>query len=193
MSEDTLIEALEQEARSQAGRLLEEARASADAFMLEAATEVASERERRFSELDASMKSRRASLLNAAASRAAGSALEVRHEMIDRAFKEALSRFSSMAAEEYRVLLNRLLEELMDDWQSRRPSDVPVVLVNPADSRLIDTELVLKPDESVSLGVVLATADNGVRFENTVASRLSSARAETLPAMNEMLFDGVFE
>ena len=192
MSEDTLITALEEEALSQAGRILEEARTAAGNILSDASAEVSRERDRRSRELDSAMKGQRAALLNSAAIRASGAGLIVRRGLIEKALDEAVKKFSSMPKEEYAKFLNQLFSELKAEWEKHRPGEVPVALVNPADIGLVETEFTLKADESVSLGVVLATADGLVRFENTVASRLSKAKAAMTPAINEMLFDGVF-
>ena len=193
MSEDTLITALEEEALSQAGRILEEARSAAGNILSDASAEVSSERDRRSRELDSAMKGRKASLLNASATRASGAGLAVRRGLIEETLAEAVKRFSLLPEEEYRKFLNQLFFELKEEWEKHRPGEVPVALVNPADIGLVETEFELKADESVILGVVLATIDGLVRFENTVASRLSKAKAAMTPAINEMLFDGVFE
>lgn len=193
MSENTLINALEEEALSQVGRILEEARSAAASVLSDSNAEVSSERDRRSRELDSAMKAQRAALLNSAAIRASGAGLAVRRGLIEKALDEAVKRFSSMPKEEYRKFLNQLFSELKAEWEKHRPGDVPVALLNPADIGLVETDLELRADESVSLGVVLSTVDGLVRFENTLASRVSKAKAAMTPAINEMLFDGVFQ
>lgn len=190
MSEDTLIVALEDDARAEAERLLEEARSSAASIQEEIGAEAASERKRRVAEAASDMLARRAALLNAAAMRASGEALAVRHDLIKKAFEAALKRFSSMPGEEYADFLIRLLTELEADWKKMRPTDAPVVLLAPADIGLVNTSFETRADEGVCLGAVLATSDGTVRYENTVASRLSSASAAITPAINSTLFGG---
>ncbi|MCC6501575.1 MAG: V-type ATP synthase subunit E [Deltaproteobacteria bacterium] len=192
MSEDTLITALEEEAFSQAERILEEARASAEGILSDVRAEVSRERERRSAEVDAEMKAHRAALLNAASIRAAGAVLSVRHSLIEEAMAEAVKKFSSMHKDEYGKFLNQLFSEVKAEWEKHRPLDEPVALVAPSDIGLIETAAQLKADESVSSGVVMTTLDGSVRFENTVEGRLARAKAAMMPAMNEMLFDGVF-
>jgi len=193
MSEDTLIAALEDDARAEQERLLEEARSSASAIREEIGAEVSSERQRRVAEAASDMLARRAALLNAAAMRASGEVLAVRHDLLKKAFDAALKRFSSMPKEQYAELLNRLLSELEADWKKMRPTDEPVVLLAPADIGLVKTSFETRADEGVLLGAVLATGDGTVRYENTVASRLSSARAAITPVVNSTLFGGAVQ
>lgn len=193
MAEDALITALEEDARSQAERIIEDAREAAEAALREAHAEVAREREVRALELEARLKGQRAALLNTARTKASGGRLSVRRDLTERALIEAEKRFSSTAKEEYRHLLNLLFLELKAEWEKARPGESPVVFVNPADTGLLETALKLKADEGVRLGVVFSSVDGTVRFENTIAARLSKGKAVMVPAINEMLFDEVFE
>lgn len=192
MAEDTLIAALEEDARAQAARILEDAREAAEAVMREARAEVSREREAAALELEAQLKGQRAALLNAARTRASGGKLSVRRALVERALIEAEKRFASTAKEEYRRLLNQLFSELAVEWAKQRPGESPVVLVNPADIGLLETSFTLKADEGVRAGVVFSSIDGTVRFENTIPARLSRAKAVMVPAINEMLFDEVF-
>lgn len=191
MAEDTLISALEEDARAQAGRVLEEAREAAEAALNEAREEAKALEESSFLQLDSALKRKRAALLNAARTKASGEKLKVRHALIERAMEEAGKRFSSMPEDEYRRLLARLFSELKSDWERGRPGEGPVVFVNPADVGLIETSYEVRPDSRVSLGVVFASSDGTVRFENSVPGRLSRAKAVMVPAMNELLFGEV--
>lgn len=192
MAEDTLIAALEEDARAQASRILEDAREAGEAVLREAREQVSREREAAALELEVQLKGQRAALLNAARTRASGGKLSVRRGLMERALIEAEKRFASTAKEEYRRLLNQLFSELAAEWAKQRPGESPVVLVNPADIGLLETSFTLKADEGVSLGVVFSSIDGTVRFENTIAARLSRAKAVMVPAINEMLFDEVF-
>lgn len=192
MAEDTLITALDEDARAQAERILNEAAEAAEAVMREASAEASREREMAALELEARLKGQRAALLNTARTRASAGKLSVRHGLMERALTEAGKRFSSMAKEEYRVLLNQFFSELKVEWEKGRPGESPIVLVNPADIGLIKTAFTIKADEGVALGAVFTSNDGAVRFENTIAARLFRAKAVMVPAINEMLFGEVF-
>jgi vacuolar-type H+-ATPase subunit E/Vma4 len=192
MAENTLITALEEDARAQAARLLEEAREATDAVLRESRADVERERDRRVRQVEIDLLGQRAALLNSARTRASGGKLSVRHGLIERAMDEAVNRFTSMPKDEYRLLLNRLFLELKDEWEKKRPGESPDVLVNPADIGLLETSFTLKADKGISLGVVFASLDGTVRFENTIPGRLEKGRTLMVPAINEMLFGGVF-
>lgn len=193
MAEDTLIAALEEDARAQAERILIEAREAGEAALAEAREQAAREREERSQELEARLKGQRAALLNDARTRASGGKLKVRHELLERVLVEAEKRFSSMPKEHYRLLLNQLFNELKAEWEKQRPFDAPVVLVSPADIGLLETRLDLRGDKAVSLGVVFSSGDGTVWFENSIPARLSRARAVMVPAVNKLLFGRAFE
>lgn len=192
MAEDTLISALEEDAKAQASRVIEEAREAAEALLSAARAEMAAEKEARALELEDSLRRKRAALLNAGRTRASGEKLKVRHNLIERAMDEAGKRFSRMPEDEYRRLLGRLFTEIKSEWERGRPGELPVVFVNPADVGFIDSPYEVRADERVVQGVVLASRDGAVRFENSVPGRLSRARSVMLPAINEMLFGEVF-
>ena len=167
MAQDPLIAALEEDARGQAARIIEEA-------------EEARER----------LGKTRAAAVNGARTRAAGLKLAVRQELIQRAIDEAAKRFFSLNGEERSRLVARLYAELEREWARARSYEPPVVRVNPADLKLIEAGgAVVLPDESVAAGVVFTSADGRVRFENTVSSRMERAKKKMIPAINEMLFD----
>lgn len=192
MAEDTLITALDEDARAQAERIMTDAREAAEAVMREAREQVSRERETRALELETRLRGQKAALLNTARTRASGGRLSVRRALVERALTEAEKRFAAMPKEEYRQLLDQLFSELKNEWEKGRPGESPIVLVNPADTSFLESSLTLKADESVSLGVVFTSADGTVRFENTVAARLFRAKAVMVPALNEMLFGEVF-
>lgn len=192
MAEDTLISALEEDAKAQAGRVLEEAREAAEALLAAAREEMAAEERSRALGLEEALRRKRAALLNAGRTRASGEKLKVRHRLIERAMDEAGKRFTRMPQEEYRSLLNRLFLELRAEWEGGRPGEAAVVFVNPADVGLIEGPYEVRGDERVVQGVAFASRDGAVRFENSVQGRLSRARSVMLPALNEMLFGEVF-
>lgn len=192
MAEDTLIAAIEEDARDQARRILEDARQAAGAMLEEAAAEAAREKEERVRALERRLAGQRAAFLNDARMRASGERLAVRRSLMDRAVEEAEKRFAGLSGDGYAPFVRQLYGELNGEWENRRPGESPVVLVNPADKGLLDSGIKVVGDDGVRLGVVFVSPDGAVRFENTVAARLERARSAMEPAMNEMLFDEVF-
>lgn len=191
MAEETLITALEDDAREQARQILEEARQTAESILREASLEAEQERQERTDALKQRLRSDKAAVLNGARMKASGSKLAIRHELADRAVNDAQERFASLPKEEYSGFLGQLFSELKSEWDIERPGEVPVVLVNQADMGLLKTDLKVREDNGVRLGVVFVSGDGKIRFENTVAARLSKGRTVMAPAINEMLFDEV--
>lgn len=192
MAEDTLITALEDDARSQASRIIEEANEAAAALLKEASLEAERERAERVSALELKTKREKAALHNAARMKTSGNILAVRHEFIDRAMNEAEKRFANQQKDDYSKLLQQLFTELKKEWEKERPGEIPVVFVNPSDKGLLQTEFPVREDRDVRLGVVFTSEDGTVRFENTIPARMSKGRTVMEQAINEMLFDEVF-
>lgn len=192
MAEDTLITAIEEDARAQVHRILEEAREAAEAILRQASIEAEQEKEERRRELEQRLKGEKAAILNSALTRASGKKLAVRLELIDRVLLEAEKRFSTLPKEDYSKLIGQLFSELKKEWEKERPGEVPVVFVNPADREFLETDLEVREDGRVRLGVVFVSEDETIRFENTIPARMKKGRAVMVPAINEMLFDEVF-
>ncbi|HBG47306.1 MAG TPA: hypothetical protein DDW94_10015 [Deltaproteobacteria bacterium] len=191
MPDDQLMEALEEDARAQAGRILEEAREAAAASLQKAREEAEREREERLFELTGRLKQERAARLNAARTKASGLKLGVRLELVGRALDEAVKRLTSLPEQEYSRLLNGFYDELLSAWEKGLHGEAPVVYVNPADIGRLSAEGNVLPDEKVKAGVVFTSGDGRVRFENTVEARLERGRKKMVPALNEMLFNEV--
>lgn len=190
MPQDTLLLALEEDARNQARRIIEEAEEEAKKIIEGAEAEARSLRERRLAELSSALEKKKAYTLNTARTRAAGAGLRARHGLIDQVLRDTLERFRSMSGHEYSVVLNGLYEELKREWDASG-EDRPIVLVNPADTGLLnDGYGEVRADKDVSLGVVFTSKDGKVRFDNTVPSRLRKSRAELMPLLDKLLFGG---
>lgn len=189
MAQDPLIAALEEDARGQASRITEEAEEAREALLRLAREEAGRESEERMLEARERIRKTRAARLNAARTNAAGAKLGVRQELIHKALGEAGKRFSSLEGEEHSRLISLLYNELERDWAKERRGEAPVVRVNPSDVKIIQANgAAVKPDESIAAGVVFTSADNRIRFENTIPSRIERARRNIIPAINEMLF-----
>lgn len=190
---DPLIAALEEDARAEAARIIEEAEEAREAMLSKAGAEAEREAGERLQEIRERLQRERAARLNAARTAASGLRLGVRHGLISGVLDEARQRFSSMPEDEYSRFLTRLYEELKLDWERARPGEVPVVCLNPADlDRIRADGARLKADEGVRSGVVFTSGDGRVRFENTAAARMERAGKAMVPALNEMLFNEVF-
>ncbi len=192
MAQDPLIAALEEDARGQAARILEEAGEAREALLRESREDARKEAEERLSEARERLGKEKAARLNAARTKAAGMKLVVRQELVQKAVDEARSRLFSLKGEERLRLIERLYAELQSDWSRTRGNEPPIVRVNPVDERAIQANgAKVHADDSVLSGIVFTSEDGRVRFENTVSSRMERAKKNMIPAINEMLFDEV--
>ncbi|GMR04603.1 MAG: hypothetical protein BMS9Abin23_0503 [Thermodesulfobacteriota bacterium] len=189
MAEEDLLKAVEEDARAQAQGLIQDAEKEAAGIVEEAESEAASVRAERLGALSEAMARRRTALINGARIRTAALKLEARLGVIEEAVVMAVKRLKGLPEDKYRILLNRFFKELERRWQEAGPGTDPVVFVNPADVDIIEDQPVeIRPDADVSLGVVFASADGRIRFENTVETRIKRARPEIVMDLDKLLF-----
>lgn len=188
-SRDPLMAALEDDARAQASRLIEDAEEAREELLRRARAEAEKEAEVRLSTLRERLKRERAAMLNSAKTKAAGQKLGVRQELAGRVLVEAQKRLLSLPEDEQSRLLNRLHQALCGEWEKSRPGEPAVIRVNPADAARIRSDgSRVEPDPSVAGGVVLTSTDGRVVFESTVPSMVERARKLMLPAIDKLLF-----
>lgn len=188
MPKDALLKALEDEADAQCSLIVAEAEEEAERVTASAEKEAEEARRKRITALRRTMERERTSDLNAARTRVNSARLKVRHDLIEEVMKEAVERFRKLPGKEYSALLNRLYHEALDEVH-HKTGVRPLVHVNPADAGLLDTdEADLKPDESVSLGVVITDPAGRLRSENTLGARLERARKSLVPLIDGILF-----
>lgn len=188
-SRDPLIAALEEDARAEASRLIEEAEEAREEMLRRAREEAAKEADERLLALRERLKRERAARLNGARTKAAGRKLGVRRELLERVLVEAEKKLLSLPGEEYGKLLDRLYEALRGEWEKARPNEPAVIRLNPDDAARIRADGArIEPDRAVTGGVVLTSPDGRVVFENTVPSMIERARKLMVPAIDKMLF-----
>ncbi|MBE7415541.1 MAG: hypothetical protein HS130_10100 [Deltaproteobacteria bacterium] len=186
---DPLIAALEEDARAQASRLIEEAEEAREEMLRRARDEAAKEADERLSTIRERLKRERAATLNSARTRAAGLKLGVRRELLDGVLVEAQKRLVSLPDAEYGRLVTRLYEALKDEWEKARPGEQAIIRLNPADAARVRADGArVEPDTRVAGGVVLTSVDGRVVFENTVPSVVERARKVMVPAIDKLLF-----
>ncbi len=184
--EDALLNALEEDARTQCAAIIEEAGKAAADIIAEAEKEVSILREERFDSLNIRLRELKTSSINAARVRAEGLKLKARHEIIEKVLDDALEGFKGLPREEYAEVLKSLYEELKKEWGSR---EKPVVLVNPEDTGFIkEASFEVRPDPDVRLGAVFVSGDGRIRYENTIPSRIKSIRPDLVAAVEKTLF-----
>lgn len=188
MAQESLLDALEEDARAQADSIIQGAQARAAAMIAAAGEEASVMTDAMAAGARAAIGKRRAEVLNGARVRASSVLIDCRRALIDDVFKKALISFSSLERKEYGRVLDRWYDELCIAWEDAGLTEPPIVLINPVDAPLMEKKnACLRPDPLVECGIVFVSADASVRFENTFASRLEKAREDIMPVIERML------
>lgn len=188
MARDALLKAIEDDARAQGEAIVKEAFDAASVVIIDAEARSSSMIEERRAAFRAEIERKRASMLNSARVRARSIRLAACKTAIEKAFDEALLRFKEMPRPEYRELLGRFHDELLRAWDTALAGE-PIALVNPQDLPLPGRAgTAVRPDDTVSLGVVFVSSDGRVRFENTVTSRMDRLRKTAVLKIYRTLF-----
>lgn len=188
MPQQALLKALEEDARTQSGNIINSAKEAADAILSRAAEETESLRARRIEELGATLARKRASMVNSARTRANAEKLKVRHELIEQVFSAALESAGSIDGDEYARVVNALVEELAAAFDNASCSGARILVDPGYTGRVNIPGLEVEADGSVGLGAVIISSDGRLVCENTVASRLEKAKNELMPVVDKLLF-----
>ena len=190
MAQEALLKAIEEDARAQCERIVEEAEGLARAVTGEAEEEVLTLRTEGLKSLSERMERRRASLVNRARIRSRALTLRARLDIMEVVLEEAVKRIMGLPREKYRELLVRLYAELERVWEAEGGGkDTPVVLASPEDAAFLrETGREARPDPGVSLGVVFTTGDGRKRYENTVPARMKKAREMIVAGLDRLIF-----
>lgn len=188
-----LARLLEGEARVEKDKVLAEARARAEELLAAArkdAEELAAATRRRLEDERAQARTRAAS---AASLKAAAMLLEAKDKAIQAVFDRAAAELKRMSADpsRRRALLRTLLAEAAQGLESQGGMlDVP-----PGDAGIaqeiakeMGLSVEIRETPEVIGGVRLTTRDRRVMVENTLASRLSRARAALVSRVAETLW-----
>lgn len=183
---DVLLKALEDDAKAQSSRIVKAAEDAALEIMRQARAEVSAFESDRKDALAKLRARARASRMSAARLRARVICLEARHKAIDEVFRAAAASVGGLSKPAYAALIRGLYDGLKSGWNLDEP---PVVYVRPTDIGLIPNDgFDVKPDAGVGFGVVFASKDNRVRYENTVESRIKMMKANLVPVIDRLLF-----
>lgn len=189
MAEDALLAALEEDAKAQAGSIIQSAEIEADGLIKSAGEDAALTLGAMVSQAARSVERLRAEMMNSAGVKAAATLIDCRRTLMDDVFERALAAFSSLERAEYGRILNLWYDELWAAWDKAEMEGPPVVAVNPEDVALISGRgYLLKPDPAVRLGLVFVSADGRVRLENTFQARMDKAKEDLVPIVNSILF-----
>jgi len=194
---DKITERILDDARQEAERILEDAQRRAEAIKKESESKAAAVRERLIREYETKASELKGRMISVAQLDMRKKVLEVKQEMIDKAFERCLANIMEMPPKEYR----KLMEELL--IASVQRGDEEVVFSRLDDSRLGNDFLsgvngrltamgrkgalkAAKEKGSFQGGFILRTG--GVEINNTFESMLRIVREEIEPKVAEMLF-----
>jgi len=188
-----LARLLEGEARVEKDKVLAEARARAEELLAAArkdAEELAAATRRRLENERAQAKTRAAS---AASLKAAAMLLEAKDKAIQAVFDRAAAELKRMSGDpaRRRALLRNLLTEAAQGLETQGGTlDVPPGDAGIAQeiSKEMGLSVEIRENPEVIGGVRLTTRDRRVMVENTLASRLSRARAALVSRIAETLW-----
>lgn len=183
---DVLLKALEADAMAQSSRIIKAAEDAAAGMLSQADIEVKMFETESVEALRAGLEREGVVRLSGARLLAKAAGLQARQDSIEEVFGAVAARINKLNADEYAALIRGLYELLKAEWTL---DESFVVSINPQDAGLLrDNGVEVRPDATVTHGVVLTTKDGKVRYENTVASRIKMMRANLVPVINKSLF-----
>lgn len=187
MPKETLLRALEEDARARCEEIISEAERSASEMVETAERNAGEVREKRLAEVRLKMDRLHTSSVNAARVRANARMLRVRHDLIDSVLGSVVERFRGMDTREYAGVLGILYDEVIREVACH--GENPVVYVHPDDlEHLSCSEAEARADHGVELGVVLSDESGRVTARNTVEERIKRARKVLVPRLDSLLF-----
>jgi len=188
-----LIQLLEQEARVEKDKVLDDTRRRAEEILAAArkdAEEILTSTRRRLENERTQARTRAAS---AASLRAAALLLEAKDKAIQQVFERATAelRRASEDPSRRRALLRRLIEEAVQGIATQGATlEVPPGDAETATDvcRTLRLPLEIRESPDVSGGVRVTTEDRRIAVENTIASRLARTRSTLVSRVAEMLW-----
>lgn len=191
MTQEALLNALEQDAGLECDRILKEAALAAEEIVKTAEAAAAGYSSERLARLREDFARRKAAILNSAKTRMNSLRLEVMNSAVDEVFGEVRKKISSMPSSEYETMIRGLYTELNRVWSTDfGGASERSVIVSPADLGILkNIGFLVLPDPLIEHGVAIASIDGKIRYENTVELRLRRARQDLVPVLEKIIFD----
>lgn len=188
MNQEELLKALEEDARKEREKVLQEAEEEARRIIEEAQQELKRLKEEDLIRWKALLSTERAKAINEAKAYAMALLLEARHSILKEVFQRAEKELEKR--EGYPDVLRRLILEALEDQKDGEGR--VIVFVSGEDLPILQGINLLQGVEiragEVRLGVVVTTRDGRRRVVNTLKSRLEKAKTGLMTILNEMLF-----
>ncbi len=189
MAQEDLLKALERDVIKETEKTIAEAKRRADRIIDDARKGAQRLKEDLLKRCLEEIESKRNISIKRARIKARARVLAVKYEIMEAVFHETVESFKRMPVERYSGVFLRLYREAKEEWYSTGMDKRAVVVVNPDDTGLIDDRDVdIRPDTSVSLGVIFTSEDGRIRLINTIPSRLERIKPHLVSMLDEVLW-----
>ncbi len=193
MSIEDILQALDDECRTECRDIFHRAEQEAKQIMERAQAEAEAIRRARLEKLEAEARSESISMLYSARLRSKNAVIAAKERIAEEALREAEGRLEKLRERaDYRAILEGLVKEGLT-----RVSGKVVVRVDPADRELADgilremgLDYDLRDDIGTLGGAVVSDAAERVTIINTVEERLNRAREKLRMQVSKVLFEG---
>lgn len=191
-----LIKALSEEAEAQRDKILADAKAESREIIRQAEATVEDLQQKSFNDCDDKLRVEKGRILGGARLQSRNLAMQAKHEVLEQAFKRAISKLANLRNQrEYIGLFNRLASEVLDEFGGD-DKDKIIVFVDARDiglchdffdSRRIPYEI----DTSKTFlgGLEITSSDISFKVSNTLEGRLARKKNGLLGKLATILFE----
>ncbi len=191
-----LIKALSEEAEAQRDKILADAKAENREIIRQAEVTVADLKQKRFNDCDDKLRVENGRILGGARLQARNLAMQAKHEVLEEAFKRALSKLGNLRKQrEYIGVFNRLASEALNEFGGA-DKDKITVFVDARDielcrdffdSRSISYEI--DTSQTFLGGLEISSFDLSFKISNTLEGRLARKKKALLGKLATILFE----
>ncbi len=191
MAIENILQALEEQCRSECQAIFDKAKVEVDAILAEAEMEAAKIREAKMDRVKKEVASERAALLYSSRLNFKNATIRAREEVVNEAFAKATEKLSKTRSNgSYQAILEKLVGEGL-----KKVSGDPVLHVDKKDKDIASKSLSslnirgeIRPDITCLGGCVIADAEDRVTVINTLEERLERAKSRLRMEVAEELF-----
>ena len=191
MAIDNILQALEEQCRSECQAIFDKAKSEVDEILAEAEAEAAKIREAKMDRVKKEVASERAALMYSSRLDFKNAMIRAREEIVNKAFEQATEKLATVRVNgSYQAILAKLVEEGL-----KKVSGDPVLHVDEKDAAVASKSLnslnvrgEIRPDITCLGGCVIADAEERVTIINTLEERLERAKSRLRMEVAEELF-----
>ncbi len=191
MAIDNILQALEEQCRSECQAIFDKAKSEVDEILAEAEVEAAKIREAKMDRVKKEVASERSALLYSSRLNFKNAMIRAREEIVNVAFERAMAKLAEVRSNgSYQAILEKLVGEGLE-----KVSGEPVLHVDATDKEIASKYLKslnvrgeIRPDITCLGGCVVADAEERVTIINTLEERLERAKSRLRMEVAEELF-----